>query len=460
MVDGTSSAPRPRVRPGLRRLAYWVVPALLLIAAWQVWDGVEARRFARERERVFPGDTLEPPRQRPMRTDDAASYYAAVNVAAVGRAPSEGMGRIAPVRAALSRGEQPSPEDADALARLVGAYELPLRLLRDASTRPYFGDAPSVVEPALRFTGLQPTGRVAGAETLQLIAAGNAAAALDSLVARVRFLRAYDSDRRSFSVMTKGREMTDVARDASTLINGVGLAGPGVAALDAALADAYDDDEIALALLDEARIAMPYLDGRRMLATGPRSALFRGFSFARPAVRRAGADVVRRFGEMLAAARQPWPERLHAIARVEGAPGGSLQPVWDIGAQMLAKAAAPLAAAGMAAERALRVTLAIERQRNGGLAPPTLQEVALAGDPDDFIDPFTGDRLRYVRNANGYVVYSIGRDFRDDGGNLTPDAPPTSAPGSVPPRDIGVRVDYRRAAATSASNSARNSPVR
>ncbi len=163
---------------------------------------------------------------------------------------------------------------------------------------------------------------------------------------------------------------------------------------------------------------------------------------------------------MLAAARQPWPERLHAIARVEGAPGGSLQPVWDIGAQMLAKAAAPLAAAGMAAERALRVTLAIERQRNGGLAPPTLQDVSLTGSPDEYIDPFTGDRLRYVRDANGYVVYSIGRDFRDDGGNLTPDAPPTSAPGSVPPRDIGVRVDYRRAAATSASNSARNSPVR
>ena len=461
MVDGTSSPPRPRVRPGLRRLAYWVVPVLLLIAAWQLWDGVEARRFARERERVFPGNTLEPPRQRPMRTDDAASYYAAVNVAALGRAPQEGMERVPRVRAALLRGEQPSPEDAETLARLVTAYELPLRLLRDASTRPYFGDAPSVVEPALRFTGLQPTGRVAGAETLQLIAAGNAAAALDSLVARVRFLRAYDGDRRSFSVVTKGREMSDVALDASALINGAVLGGPALAALDDALAGAFDDDEIALALIDEARFAMPYLDGRRMLFTGPRMALFRGFSLARPAFRRAGVDVVRSFGEMLAAARQPWPQRLHAIARVDGAQPGWLQPAaWDIGAQMVAKAAAPAAAAGMAAARTLRVTLAIERQRNGGVAPPTLQYVSLTGNPDEYIDPFTGDRLRYVPDASGYVVYSVGRDFRDDGGNLTPDAPPTSAPGTVLPRDIGVRVDYRRAAATNASNSALNSPVR
>jgi hypothetical protein len=437
---------------------------LLLIAAWQTWDGVEARRFARERERVFPGGIVEP-RQRPMRPDDAAAYYAAVNVAALGRAPDEGMNRIEPARAAVSRGEAPSPEDAEALARLVSAYALPLHLVREASSRPYFGDAPFVLEAAYRFTGLQPTGRAAGAETLQLIAAGDGAAALDSLVARVKFLRAYDGDRRTFAVFTKGREMSDIARDVSALINSATMTGPGVSALDAALAEAYDDDEIALALLDEARFQLPFLDGRRWLR-GPRMALLERLlplSFVvRPAARHVGVDVLAAFGEAVTAARRPWPERLHAIGRLEDRETPVFGPVlalpWRISEE--APRLASMVAAGLAAARATRLALAIERQRGGGVAPATLPTVELNGDAREYADPFTGGPLRYVRGDAGYVVYSVGRDFRDDGGTLTADAPATRAPGSVPPRDIGVRVDYRRAAATNASNNALNSPVR
>jgi len=36
-----------RVRPAIRRLAIWTLPVLVLIAAWQVWDGAEARRLQR-----------------------------------------------------------------------------------------------------------------------------------------------------------------------------------------------------------------------------------------------------------------------------------------------------------------------------------------------------------------------------------------------------------------------------
>jgi hypothetical protein len=32
-------------------------------------------------------------------------------------------------------------------------------------------------------------------------------------------------------------------------------------------------------------------------------------------------------------------------------------------------------------------------------------------------DPFDGEPLRFKRRASGYVVYSIGSDLRDDGGD-------------------------------------------
>jgi hypothetical protein len=75
-------------------------------------------------------------------------------------------------------------------------------------------------------------------------------------------------------------------------------------------------------------------------------------------------------------------------------------------------------------------------------------------------DPFTGSMLRQVADAEGYVIYGVGPNGMDDGGMVTPVAEKWEAPGSGNPRDVGVRVRYRRAASISPSNSGLNSPVR
>jgi len=65
---------------------------------------------------------------------------------------------------------------------------------------------------------------------------------------------------------------------------------------------------------------------------------------------------------------------------------------------------------------------------------------AWAPDGDErSLDPFTGKSLHYVRENDGYVVYSVGRDVRDDGGKLSPDLPPWQTAARFPP-DVGVRV--------------------
>jgi hypothetical protein len=68
--------------------------------------------------------------------------------------------------------------------------------------------------------------------------------------------------------------------------------------------------------------------------------------------------------------------------------------------------------------RAVGATLAVERYRlaNGKL-PDKLDELVPAYLSAVPTDPFDGQPLRYKKLAKGYVVYSIGENGRDDGGD-------------------------------------------
>jgi hypothetical protein len=65
--------------------------------------------------------------------------------------------------------------------------------------------------------------------------------------------------------------------------------------------------------------------------------------------------------------------------------------------------------------------LAIEQFRGqNGKLPDRLEELKPAFLADIPEDPFTGDAVRYRRLPKGYIVYSVGRDLVDDGGNEEP----------------------------------------
>lgn len=68
------------------------------------------------------------------------------------------------------------------------------------------------------------------------------------------------------------------------------------------------------------------------------------------------------------------------------------------------------------------VALAVERWRlsHGGQVPGSLAELAPNFLPAVPPDPFDGRPLRYKKQAKGYVIYSIGEDFTDDGGREQP----------------------------------------
>jgi hypothetical protein len=65
-----------------------------------------------------------------------------------------------------------------------------------------------------------------------------------------------------------------------------------------------------------------------------------------------------------------------------------------------------------------QTALAIERYRlqNNGHLPEALEEVSGLTPASARSDPFDGKPLRYRRLARGYMVYSIGKNARDEGG--------------------------------------------
>lgn len=96
---------------------------------------------------------------------------------------------------------------------------------------------------------------------------------------------------------------------------------------------------------------------------------------------------------------------------------------------------------GVASSRATMVAIAAERYRMrhgdwpaalGDLAPEFLAELQ--------VDPFTNEPLKYVRDARGIVVYSVGEDGVDSSGEVMVPVSQRAQGARWQPRDVGIRL--------------------
>lgn len=110
----------------------------------------------------------------------------------------------------------------------------------------------------------------------------------------------------------------------------------------------------------------------------------------------------------------PFPQRL-AAARTHRALGELLAEQQMLFLYMPASIGAISKHAHCTARlRAARAALSVEQHRSADGAPPETVSI-------DITDPFTGEPLRYRKLARGYVVYALGENQKDDGGDQKQD---------------------------------------
>jgi hypothetical protein len=71
-----------------------------------------------------------------------------------------------------------------------------------------------------------------------------------------------------------------------------------------------------------------------------------------------------------------------------------------------------------AVRRVALIAIAVEEYRSKHSDPPeNLEQLTLTSAAESAKDPFTGQRMLYRVSPTNYVVYSVGSNLRDDGGN-------------------------------------------
>jgi hypothetical protein len=438
-----------RVRPAVRRAGIIAVIVLLPMALWSAWDYVEARRFARLvgsiKARGEPISTYRPTDPRVDSADNAARYYDAAG-ALLDRQDLYGLGGIA-------QGFRDGTTDRAALMARTrtwldrnGEAE---RLLALGGAREFLGYRPGT-EYNYRTDRMAGLGVLAGFRAYERANAGDGDGAARALIEAVKAARAIELrtfNFRSHAVFRALRNLDPVL-----------AARPGIAALGD-LQAAFQEHDRDAAIEDATLASRAYLienfwdDARQWYA---RSAL-RANSVAeavtrlvmRPwAANRLYAELTR-VNAFVEKARRPWPERLLLDERpraAERTPSGAFRQrdAFRIIADTIPSEAQGLGRT-IARVRSACAAIAIERFRasGGGIPPTALADLVPTYLPAVPVDPFSGEPIMYVRRPDGYVVYSLGRDLKDDGGAVEGDAGPWGSldmERSGQPADLGFRV--------------------
>jgi len=411
---------------------------------------------------------------------DAGDPTTMVELARTYPDPPEGRNAAAFYNAAFAKMDEAerNPEPLNDLLPIVGTAKLPdpdlglppamlkaireylgrnaevLELLRKAAALDEckfqldFTKGPGMLLPHL--AKLRQAARLFALEALERTESGKPDAAADSLVACLRLGGAIRREPVLISTLVR------IACDAiavGQIERWAGAARPSPKALErlqhAAAAEA-DREVIEGAMLGERCFGMDIYQtyvlkpggGRMMEAMGGDAA---AFGFLARVIPKAyfKSDMVCYIdimNEYLAAARKPYPEGYLAGARV-GRRLGERIPSYFFISRMILPALGRVfqeAQKHVARCESARVGLAALRYKaKHGRLPATLQNLA-----PDFVDavpadPFDGKPLRFRKDAEGFAVYAIGEDGKDDGG-LT-----ERRDGKQP--DVGFRVRWPRA---------------
>ncbi len=447
-----------RVRRYVLRIALLLV--LVVVAVWAAWDYVEARRsaeiLAAIRAAHEPLTAYDIPWTGLAGADDAGRLYLAA--AALVRRPDDWR-ELATIRdgldalAATWPPRSPSDTDLAAVERLLEGNRQTLEML-DGAAALDFGGFPPGTDYNYRWDQLNQVGHIAALRAAVLALGNDPDAAVSSVISWLRLSRVYQGE---LGTMFTGLRTVEIEKTIPAMLERLRPSPESLGRLDKALADYEDDTRPARIAMAERAWFIQHYWPRYFGFAGPQAMPISpnndgpGFRevFARPVLRRETNERLRLFAGIVSAARMRPGLRL--LAGLRGLNAGDAKSRFYLGTPAeIVKIYQGYAVGlfeGIAIERSARAAIAIERFRQTHHAmPASLADVAADAGSVLPVDPMTGDALKLVGRPDSYIVYSVGDNGKDEGGQI--DRPPlakTAAPGTSkrPAPDWGVRVRIR-----------------
>lgn len=281
--------------------------------------------------------------------------------------------------------------------------------------------------------------------TLDLVLQGDGDAAANSVISMLKLMRVFDGYPITVVYRTKAAGMVLACHDIRLLLEYSHPSDESLARIRKVLSETFGSDALLRMLLAERIYQIEYV--RNFIPEGVASRLLQnppivlperlsvpGLTWRRLKIRRNAVRALRDMAWLIAASRRPWPEPLDAVF-------GSGEEPPKRSSRLLSKVSpfVQLSGGTLGAVHCTLLAVAVERyHRRHGRPPDSLEEIVPAHLDSIPPDPFTGGDLLYKIDSEAYVVYSVGVNRVDDGGQVT-----TSTDGRVA-IDLGLRIPHRK----------------
>lgn len=458
-----------RVRLRFRRFAIRVLVVLLPIAAWTMWDYVEARRLARLVDEIrAKGEPVSIVRMYNALpgAEQAVRYYDAAAALVDGRGLYDATGLF-------RRLDYPRGEDVATLMQDIRAW-----LEKNREAEELLGRVPAVefgayppgtVDYSRQLDRLLRLASLADLRALDRVHAKDPDAATRAVLQQLQIARLLGAQTTDLGVLTAGQA---IGRAVSVIpqILELGPSSELLTSLHDAIALEDRDGLIEQSILGERAFVLGrYWDSSRRWFAAPGTA---GMAISDPvwlSVRPYAIHLVigqvQMMNKFLETSRKPWPDRLAFDAPdIPEVPPQRRGPLYFVTAPHLRwvtvnaqRTRTTYAATMLGGVRSTVAVIAIERYRrsHAGALPSSLAELVPDRLPEVLVDPYSGRALKYKILPDGFVVYSVGANRTDDGaqGAGTQLRRRWGANQlNEQPLDIGVKVRLQKGAANETFN--------
>lgn len=433
--------------PGRRRIAIVVLALLVPVALWSAWDYIEARRLSsfvktlQARGEPIQSAASRRPHVYPPPTRSAGVYYEAAALLMDRAGLSE-------IENALFHGRGDRAELMNRLRTWLEENAEAERLLDQGTLAEFNGFR--FVQDSYRMDRLMSVSSLARARVLERVSAGDGDGAAESLYRQLRISRAMQPDQWDWLPFQTERALGELGNvlDQRPSAEALERVQHAIHVQDR---DSYIHDDLvnSRALIVESiwRVSSDWYGepGVRRTANPlePLATLA-----ARPWIAHRVNGAARRLDALANAARARWPERLKMPPVPTPAHAASRWRYLDTYAdtiEYLRQRRGETLGRMLAGLRTAECAVAVERYRrsHGGVLPPSLDALVPAFLERVPTDPYSGAPVRFKQFGSHYAVYSVGTNFKDDGGGVlkaprTPVSGNRDRPDLAP--DLGTQV--------------------